>query len=81
MLICKNISLKQYNTFGLDYKANCMIHAKTEKETAYILKREISWKEPLLIIAGGSNLLFISDFTGTILCPEIRGIRIVKQEE
>jgi UDP-N-acetylmuramate dehydrogenase len=80
MLICKNISLKQYNTFGLDYKANCMIHAKTEKETASILRREILWKEPLLIIAGGSNLLFTSDFAGTILCPKIRGIRIVKQE-
>ncbi len=81
MLICKNISLKTYNTFGLDYKANCMVHAKTEKEAAFLLRREIPWKGPLLIMGGGSNLLFTSDFSGTILCPKLGGIRISKQDD
>ena len=81
MLIRKNISLKTYNTFGLDYKANCIVHAKTEKEAASLLRREIPWKGPLLIIGGGSNLLFTSDFNGTILCPKLGGIRVNKQEQ
>jgi UDP-N-acetylmuramate dehydrogenase len=81
MLICKNISLKPYNTFHLDHKVYCLIHVKTLKEAASLLKKEIPWKGPLLIMGGGSNLLFTSDFTGTILCPEIGGIRICKQKD
>ena len=31
-MIYKNVSLKKYNTFGLDYKADCMIHLENEQE-------------------------------------------------
>ncbi|MCX6254976.1 MAG: UDP-N-acetylmuramate dehydrogenase [Bacteroidia bacterium] len=76
MLIRKNISLKKYNTFGLDYIADCMIHVRKEKEAISFFSGEISWKKPLLIMGSGSNILFISNYKGTILCPEIGGIKI-----
>ncbi|MGA2824453.1 MAG: UDP-N-acetylmuramate dehydrogenase [Bacteroidales bacterium] len=75
-MIYKNISLKKYNTFGLDYKAECMIHIKTEKEATSLLSGTVSWKKPLLILGSGSNILFASDFKGTILYPELGGIKI-----
>lgn len=78
MLIRKNISLKRYNTFGLDYKAECMIIFKTEKDARAIFSGNIPVKKPLLIIGGGSNLLFTGDFSGTILYPDFRGIRVEK---
>jgi UDP-N-acetylmuramate dehydrogenase len=79
MRIYKNIPLKPFNTFGLEYMADCMIHVKTYKEAIAIFKGDISWKKPLLILGKGSNILFISDFKGTILCPEFGGIKVEEQ--
>jgi UDP-N-acetylmuramate dehydrogenase len=80
MKICKNISLKSYNTFGIDCVARCLVHVRTDKEVAALFRGDISWQGPLLIIGGGSNILFTDDFMGTILHPQFSGIRIEKQQ-
>jgi UDP-N-acetylmuramate dehydrogenase len=74
--VYRDVSLKKYNTFGLDYRADCMFDIKTEKEAIALFRKEISWINPLLILGRGSNILFISDFNGTILRPQLGGIRI-----
>ena len=78
-MILRNISLKNYNTFALDYKADCLISVKSEKETVQVLKKSGSLKEPLLILGGGSNILFTRDFKGTIIHPEIEGLSIEEE--
>ena len=80
MMIYKNVSLKNYNTFGLDYEADCMIHVKNEQEAIELFNGNIDWNKPFLILGSGSNILFTSDFTGTILYPEISGIKIEEQD-
>jgi UDP-N-acetylmuramate dehydrogenase len=80
MMNYKNIPLKKYNTFGLDYIAEYMIRVKTEKEAIALFKGSAAWKKPHLILGSGSNILFTSDFKGTILYPEIKGIKIEEQE-
>jgi len=80
MIIDKNVSLRAYNTFGLNYQAECIIHLKSEKEARSVFDGTISYKKPLIIVGGGSNLLFTSDYKGTIIHPVIRGIRLVKEE-
>jgi UDP-N-acetylmuramate dehydrogenase len=80
MMIYKNIPLKKYNTFGLDYFAECMIRVKSEKEAISLFTGTLTWKNPLLILGSGSNILFTSDFKGTILYPEIKGIKIEEEE-
>ena len=80
MKIHRNVPLKKYNTFGLDYKADCMIHITTEKEAVSLFNGEVRWKKHLLIIGGGSNILFTSDFKGTVLHPEFKGIKIEDEE-
>jgi len=40
MMIYKNIPLKKYNTFGLDYMAECMIHIRTEEEAIALFNRK-----------------------------------------
>jgi UDP-N-acetylmuramate dehydrogenase len=81
MLIYKNISLKKYNTFSLDCKADCMIKIQTLKEATALFTGDLSWKRPLLILGSGSNVLFTSDFHGTILYPEFKGIRIEEYDQ
>jgi UDP-N-acetylmuramate dehydrogenase len=76
MTIENNISLKTLNTFGLDYKADSLIHLKTELESVELFRTRIKSKKPLLILGSGSNILFTSDFKGTILRPEFTGIKI-----
>lgn len=80
MRIFKNISLEPFNTFGLNYMADCLIRVKTEKDAISLFKGDISWKKPLLIMGGGSNILFTSDIKGTILRPEFGGIKAVRED-
>jgi UDP-N-acetylmuramate dehydrogenase len=76
MIIYENVPLKKYNTFRVDYMADCMIHIMTEKEAKSFFSGIVDYKRPLLILGSGSNILFTSDFKGTILYPELKGIKI-----
>jgi len=79
-MLLHNIPLKNYNTFGLSYKADSFINPKTEEEAAEMI-RFIDLSAPLLVMGGGSNLLFVSDFPGTIIHPEIEGIDTLKRTD
>jgi UDP-N-acetylmuramate dehydrogenase len=80
MKIFTNVSLKKYNTFGFDYTADCILQIRNEKEAEAVFNRTMSWNKPLLIVGGGSNLLFTGDFKGTILYPDLMGIKIEEQD-
>jgi UDP-N-acetylmuramate dehydrogenase len=80
MKIFTNFSLKKYNTFGLNYSADCFIHIRNEEEAKAVFNGTGSWQKPLLILGGGSNLLFTRDFKGTILYPDLPGIKIEEQD-
>lgn len=80
MLIKRNVSLKSFNTFGIECMAGTLIHVRTEKEARSLLSGGLTCKKPLLIIGSGSNILFTRDFRGTIICPMFRSIRIENLE-
>jgi UDP-N-acetylmuramate dehydrogenase len=80
MWIYKSVSLKDHNTFNLDYKAEVAIRVKTFREASSLFNGEISLKKPILTVGSGSNILFTEDFQGTIIFPQIGGIRIVNQK-
>ncbi|MGD0581406.1 MAG: UDP-N-acetylmuramate dehydrogenase [Bacteroidales bacterium] len=67
----ENISLRKYNTFGLDYKADKLVAIRSEEEASQMVRNGDFARGENLIVSGGSNLLFISDFHGTIIHPEI----------
>jgi UDP-N-acetylmuramate dehydrogenase len=81
MMIYKNTPLKKYNTFHLDYKADCMIHVRNIEEAISLFREEISWEKPFFILGSGSNILFAGDFKGTILYPAFSGIKIEEQDK
>jgi UDP-N-acetylmuramate dehydrogenase len=78
MPIQKNISLRPYNSFHLDVLASEIIFVKTTEEVQNILEQ--SDKIPLLILGGGSNLLFTKNVDGLVLKIEIRGMDEVKED-
>tara|TARA_B100000900_G_scaffold415815_1_gene447319 strand:+ start:1592 stop:2599 length:1008 start_codon:yes stop_codon:yes gene_type:complete len=78
MIFNEQQSLKAYNTFGLDCKANLFAAFQSEEELKKLLPKV---QEPLLVLGGGSNILLTQDFEGTVLKNEIQGIEIVKENE
>jgi len=77
----KLVSLKELNTFGINCTANNFLMVNTERKAVEFFREKDSWEKPLLIIGQGSNLLFTSDFPGTVVRSTITGINIVKKDD
>lgn len=73
-------SLKGHNTFGMDVKCRRFIEFDTEDEVSRVVSGLTEADRPLLVIGGGSNILFTKDFEGTVLHSAIRGRHAVRME-
>ncbi len=84
MQILQNISLKKYNTFGIDVSAAYFSNFKTVDEAKELLalnKRVTgNGKQGTLILGGGSNILFTKNFDGLVLKNEISGIEKIRED-
>ncbi|MCQ2095482.1 MAG: UDP-N-acetylmuramate dehydrogenase [Bacteroidaceae bacterium] len=69
-----DFSLRRFNTFGLDVKAENFVEYESDDDLKYIFK---TLRTPYLIIGRGSNMLFTHDYRGTVLHCGIRGIDVV----
>lgn len=79
-MIYDNISLKKYNTFGLNIKADRLITFVHEENAIHFFRQEKLSDQNYLIIGKGSNLLFTGDFHGTVIRPEIEGISLEEKK-
>ncbi|MES2454996.1 MAG: UDP-N-acetylmuramate dehydrogenase [Bacteroidota bacterium] len=68
-----NKPLKPYNTFGIAVNAKYFVEIFSEQELIDLYKSDIP-KDPLLVIGGGSNILFTKDFEGLVIKMSIPGI-------
>ena len=75
-----NYPILKYNTFGMDVKTSCFVEYSSVSELQSFLSAK-EYSLPLLHIGGGSNLLFLSDFKGTILHSAIKGIDITEESD
>jgi len=72
MQIQENISLRFYNTFGIDVRARYFSRFKNSDELEELKVNDS--RLPTIILGGGSNILFTKDFDGIVLKNEIKGI-------
>ncbi|HYC29937.1 MAG TPA: UDP-N-acetylmuramate dehydrogenase, partial [Chitinophagaceae bacterium] len=79
MNIQQNISLRSYNTFGIDANARMFAQFSNADELKNILT-DLSPAE-LMILGGGSNILLTKDFNGLVLKNNILGIEEVKEDD
>lgn len=75
----KQYSLLPHNTFGLEAKADTFIEYSNIEDLKSILTNKELFSSPYMHIGSGSNLLFTSDFKGTILHSKIDGIDIIEE--
>jgi UDP-N-acetylmuramate dehydrogenase len=72
--IQQNVSLKNFNTFGVDVNARYFAEINHEGELVELFM-DPQWQQTeRLVIGGGSNMLLISDFDGLVIRMNIRGI-------
>lgn len=73
-----NIDLKEYTTFGVSANASHFATFSSEDEARNLTQ---SNTEELLILGGGSNLLFTKGFQGLVLKNEIKGISLAEKND
>ncbi|WP_316830870.1 UDP-N-acetylmuramate dehydrogenase [Pedobacter aquatilis] len=72
--IQQNISLKPYNTFGIDVKTAFFAEIFNELDLKTLFGNPLVKSNKLLIIGGGSNILFTQDYDGLVIKMSIEGI-------
>lgn len=78
MKIIDNCPLKERHTFGMDVKADRLIEFANEDELKSALTGAV---KPLLFMGGGSNLLFLNNFAGSVFHSVIDDIDIVAEDD
>jgi len=79
MKVFQNSSLKSYNTFGIDVKAERFVSVSSLEELKSVLTG--NYAEELFVLGGGSNMLLTQDITATVLHVNIKGIKVVQETE
>jgi len=72
MKIFEHVSLRPYNSFSIDATARFFARFRSITELEEFVSSEN--KNPMLILGGGSNILFRGDYNGLVLKNEISGI-------
>lgn len=80
MHIYNNISLKKYNTFGIECQCKQLIEIDTEDDFNELFQQSV-FNDHFFILGGGSNVLFIKNFEGTIIHLKTQGIEIVNETD
>lgn len=79
MQIEKNISLRPYNTFGIDVSAEYFAAFTSLDVLKTLLEKHKENNK--LIIGGGSNILFTKNVQGIVLKNELKGIELIREDE
>ena len=81
MQIQENISLRPYNTFGMDAKARYFAAFSSADELLGLNDRiSGSGNLPVMILGGGSNILLTKDQNGWVLKNEIKGVQLLHED-
>lgn len=71
-------SLKPYNTFGIEAYASAIIEWKSEDEVREFFKNGDC---DVLVLGGGSNVLFTRDIEKTVVLNRIKGIEVMEETD
>jgi UDP-N-acetylmuramate dehydrogenase len=83
MIISENKSLQSFNTFGIEASVRYFAAFTTTEELRELLAYRAKSHDaqlPLLILGGGSNLLFTGNFHGWVFKNEMMGMELVRRQ-
>lgn len=76
-----DFNLKEHNTFGIDVKCRRFIEFESVEDLLQIVNSLTDADKPLMVLGGGSNMLFTADYEGTVLHSAIKGHVAVQTDE
>ena len=79
MNVQENISLQPYHTFGVETKARYFAELTNENDVLPFLASLRKEQQPILFIGEGSNILFTTDFPGTVIRMKSKGISVLDE--
>ena len=74
------VSLKPYNSFGVEVTARHFAQATSDDEVRQLLAYAATEDLPALVIGGGSNLLLTQDITALVIRMNSSGIRLLSDD-
>ena len=77
----KNISLKPFNTFGIDVKTKLFLEWNSLKDVIEYAKSDELKSYKRLIFGGGSNMLLTEDFDGLSIKNNILGRELISETD
>ncbi|WP_374980356.1 UDP-N-acetylmuramate dehydrogenase [Pseudomonas solani] len=77
LVVSENVSLKPFNTFGVEVRARLFAEAHDDAEVREALALASARGIPLQVIGGGSNLLLTADVDALVLRMASRGLRLL----
>jgi UDP-N-acetylmuramate dehydrogenase len=80
MNIQKNVSLKEFNTFGIDQKAKFFVQVSSLEDVRDALKEAQKAGLPIFILGGGSNILLTQDVEALVIKVNIKGYQVLKED-
>lgn len=78
--LLQNVSLKPFNTFGIDAKAKGFAVFSSVDELEEVVE-SIHPNDKLFVLGGGSNVLFTNNFDGVVIKNELLGIQLLREDE
>ena len=80
--VIQNARLKAYNTFGLDVTASYLCFYNEPSDLKYLITEgPLQRDEHMMILGGGSNVLFKDNFEGVIIHPVNEFIVVTHEDE
>tara|TARA_B100000929_G_scaffold290883_1_gene286400 strand:+ start:158 stop:1171 length:1014 start_codon:yes stop_codon:yes gene_type:complete len=79
MRILRNFSLKDYNSFGIDVRADKFVSVKTVEDLKSLLRQ--SYASELFILGGGSNMLLTDDVHKLVVHIALKGKKIISETD
>ena len=78
MFIYQDFCLKPFTTFGVAVEANRYVAITSVMDLQELYAEDELSKKPVMVLGGGSNVLFTDHFKGLILSCQIRGKEIIE---
>jgi len=79
--IQENVSLKKFNSFGVEAKARYFAFYKNPNDIKYLISDgPLSRDTEMIILGGGTNQLFVNDFGGVVIHPINDEIELIAED-
>ena len=81
MQILNNVDLTSFNTFGLSVRAKYFYELANKNDLPVLAETTLFQENPVLLLGGGSNIIFTQDYAGLVIHLVNKGIRVIEEDD